>query len=193
MTLKTRIQIDTQVVTKKLSKAMRSYSKSWTKSLINSFLTALGNGPLILQPAATEKLAGETVRPSLALEISLIPASYSIKQGPGFVGGGKIIVVSLDSALCPVCQRCYDHQRQHCSSTLDPGSPSRAAFWSKYLPSGGRGLCPDIRANTRQGEGHGSHVAGLNVLREVGHESNASVRFSGLDRQARLAITGGLR
>ena len=83
MTLKVRIQIDTQVMTKKLSKAMSSYSKELDQKLDHQFFNSKWEWPRL-----TRRRNGQIVgSPRNIIDTGELLNS---KQGPTPVYGGKI-------------------------------------------------------------------------------------------------------
>ena len=83
MDSKVRIQIDTQIITKELSKAMRSYTKELDQKLDHQFFESKWEWPRL-----TRRRSGQLVgSPRNIIDTGELLNS---KQGPTPVGGGKI-------------------------------------------------------------------------------------------------------
>ena len=91
MTLKVKIQVDTQVVTKELSKAMRSYSKELDQKLDHQFFNSTWEWAVDFATGSyreTRRRNGQTVTsPRNIIDTGELLNS---KQGPKPIGGGRI-------------------------------------------------------------------------------------------------------
>ena len=190
MKSKVTIKIDNSALGKQANKALDAYAKALDPVLDKQFTESQWTWPRL-----TRRRSGLTVGSPRNIVDSgeLLNSKVGPTKGHGnaYVGTRRWV---WNSPYASLVKTATSPALGRVSPPVTGSKPQWKSCPSLRLllaTSSGSGLRPGVSLQTRQSEGHSSHVAGLDVFREVGDERNASVLFRRSDRQARVTITSG--